>query len=77
MNRLGHRRMRRTVSAFVDGQLDAIEAAVVAAHVRACWECSGDVEVVRLIKRSLRNLAGRERDALAAARLRRFAGKLR
>ncbi len=60
----------------MDGELDTATAATIAAHLRECWECSGDAELARLVKRSLRNLATRERDALATARLRRFAAGL-
>jgi anti-sigma factor RsiW len=68
--------MRRAVSAFVDGELDDAAAAVVEAHLRDCFDCSGDAELARLVKVSLRNLADRERDAVTAVRLRRFAAAL-
>ncbi|MGQ0618279.1 MAG: zf-HC2 domain-containing protein [Acidimicrobiia bacterium] len=73
MNWLAHRRMQRAVTAFVDGELDASTAAAVETHLRDCWDCSGDAELARMVKASLRNLAHRDRDALAAVRLRRFA----
>ncbi|MGH9177706.1 MAG: zf-HC2 domain-containing protein [Acidimicrobiales bacterium] len=76
MNRLAHRRLQRAVSAFVDGELDADAAAVVAAHLRECWECSGEADLARLMKASLRQLRDRDEDALAAMRLRRFASQL-
>ena len=76
MNRLAHRRMQRAVGALVDGELDAATAAVVEAHVRGCWGCSGDVELARVVKASLRHLVHRDRDALTARRLRRFAAGL-
>jgi anti-sigma factor RsiW len=76
MNRIAHRRMRRAVSAFVDGELDTGLAAIVEGHLRDCFDCSGDAELARMVKASLRNLAARERDAVTAARLRRFATRL-
>lgn len=76
MNRLTHRRMRRVVSALVDGELDATTAAAVRAHLRDCFDCSGDAELARMVKASLRNRADRERDAVTVARLRRFATRL-
>lgn len=76
MNWLAHRRMQRAVSAFVDSELDAAATAAVAAHLRVCWDCSGDAELTRMMKRSLHHLAHRDRDALAEVRLRRFAARL-
>jgi hypothetical protein len=70
---LAHRRMRRAVGAYLDGEPPPPEAAAVAALLDECWSCSGDAEMRRLIKRSLHRIAaGRARD-LAAARLRRWA----
>jgi anti-sigma factor RsiW len=66
-----HRRMRRAVSAYLDSEVDPATAAAVAAHLRRCWACSGDAELIRMIKQSLGNLAGRHDDTLAAMRLRR------
>ncbi len=77
MNPLSHRRLRRAVSAFVDGELDGKTAAAVAAHLRLCWGCSGDTELARMMKCSLRRCADREPELLAAVRLRRFAASLR
>jgi anti-sigma factor RsiW len=56
MNWLAHRRMRRTVSAYLDGEVDAATAAEVADHLRHCQDCSGDAELIGLIKTSLSNL---------------------
>jgi predicted anti-sigma-YlaC factor YlaD len=63
--------MRRAVSAYLDGEVDPVTAAVVGAHLRRCWACSGEAELIRMIKSSLRNLAGRDDDVLAVMRLRR------
>lgn len=73
MNRIAHRRMQRAVSAFVDGEVDAGTAASVEAHLRECFDCSGDAELARMVKASLHNLADRQRDVLTAVRLRWFA----
>ncbi|MGH9185184.1 MAG: zf-HC2 domain-containing protein [Acidimicrobiales bacterium] len=76
MNWLAHRRLQRAVSAFVDGELDGDTFAAVATHLRECWGCSGDAELARLMKASLRHLRDRDRDVLVAMRLRRFAAQL-
>jgi anti-sigma factor RsiW len=76
MTRWAHRRMKRAVSAYVDGELKAGGSAIVADHLRECSDCSGEAELTRMLKRSLRNLADRDRDALATLRLRRFASRL-
>jgi hypothetical protein len=74
MGPLQHRRMRRAVAAHVDGELDASGGGAVATHLRECWSCSGDAELLMLIKRSLRKR--RDRDALAVLRLRRFVARV-
>jgi anti-sigma factor RsiW len=71
-----HRRMRRAVGAYLDGELSPPEAAVVAAHLDECWGCSGDAEMLRLIKRSLQRLAARRPTDLVLVRLRRWADGL-
>jgi len=76
MSTWAHRRTKRLLSAYVDGELDQDASATVAAHLRDCWGCSGDVEITRMVKRSLRNLGDRDRDALGALRLRRFTTQL-
>lgn len=76
MSKWAHRRIKRLVSAYVDGELDQAASGAVAAHLRECWGCSGDVEITRLVKRSLRNLGDRDHDTLGALRLRRFATQL-
>ncbi len=76
MSKWAHRRTKRLLSAYVDGELDQAASATVAAHLRDCWGCSGDVEIIRMVKRSLRNLGDRDRDALGALRLRRFTTQL-
>jgi anti-sigma factor RsiW len=76
VTRLRHRRLRRSVDALVDGELDVAWAAVVEQHVRTCWECSAAADAARLIKRSLRRRAEREPTSLATARLLRYSDRL-
>lgn len=76
MSRWAHRRYRRLVSAYVDGELDPARMEEMARHVRGCWGCSGAVEQIRLIKASLARLRERHPGSLAALRLRRWARAL-
>jgi anti-sigma factor RsiW len=76
MHALAHRRMRRAVDAYIDGELDAVEASAVTAHLDECWGCSGEAETLRLIKRSLRARTVRRPADLALARLRLWADHL-
>jgi anti-sigma factor RsiW len=69
----GHRRVRRAVDAYVDGELTRGRAAAVAAHLAECWGCSGDADTLRLVKRSLQGRATRRPSDLALARMRRWA----
>jgi anti-sigma factor RsiW len=73
MTRWTHRRLRRKVSAFVDGELDLVTATAIERHVGRCWGCSSAVEQFRLIKASLQHIGHGQPDALGAARLRRWA----
>jgi anti-sigma factor RsiW len=66
-----HRRIRRDVSAYLDGEVGAATASAVRANLRQCWACSGDAELTRMIKHSLHNLASRHDDVVALMRLRR------
>jgi anti-sigma factor RsiW len=76
MSKWAHRRTKRLLSAYVDGELDQAPSAAFAAHLRKCWGCSGDVEVTRMVKRSLRNLGDGDHNTLGTLRLRRFAAQL-
>ena len=76
MSTWAHRRTKRLLSAYVDGELDPVATGAVAAHLRECWGCSGDVEVTRTIKRSLHLLGDRDHDTLGTLRLRHFAAQL-
>lgn len=71
---VSHRRMRRYVTAYVDGELsDGALVARVEAHLGDCWMCSCDAETWRLIRCSLRRLARRRPVDLDAVRVRRWA----
>jgi hypothetical protein len=71
-----HPRLRRAVSAYADGELDAATAQALAAHLLECHGCSHDLAVVLAIKGSLQRLANAEPSPLAAKRLRRWAANL-
>lgn len=73
---LAHRRFRRAVGPYADGELDGRAARVLADHIRACEGCRHHLAMVLAIKRSLRRLATQEPPALAATRLRRWTGTL-
>lgn len=68
-----HRRFRRAISGYADGELDAPIARALAIHLLECHACSRDLAVVHAIKGSLRRLADAEPPTLAATRLRRWA----
>ena len=73
---LAHRRMRRAVDAYVDGELNPGARAEVARHLSLCWECSIAAETVRLLKRALTQRRDRAPASVAEQRLRRFAEDL-
>ncbi|HYZ99277.1 MAG TPA: zf-HC2 domain-containing protein [Acidimicrobiales bacterium] len=73
MLQAAHRRMRRDVDAYLDGELRPARVAAVEAHLDECWGCNGYADTVRLMKRSLRRLAERRPTDLTVARLRRWA----
>jgi anti-sigma factor RsiW len=73
---LAHRRMRRSVEAYLDGELTPAARAAVADHLSVCWECSIAAETLRLIKRALSHRRDRTPASVAARRLRRFAEDL-
>lgn len=70
---LSHRRLRRRIEPYVDGELAPAERLGVRRHLDCCWGCSDAADVVRLIKRSLGHLAERRPPALAAVRLQGWA----
>lgn len=73
---LAHRRMRRAVDAYLDGELTPDARSEVARHLSVCWECSIAAETVRLVKRALAQRRARTPVSIAEERLRRFAEDL-
>lgn len=76
VTRREHRRYRRTVDAWIDGELDDAAARSTAAHLRECWDCSSAAEMTKLVKHSLRRLPDRQPRPLTSARLHRYANRL-
>jgi len=73
MTPFGHRRHRRRLDAYVDGELDLGRAQSTASHVAGCWGCSGELQWRRLIKASVEGIGEHGARDLASARLRRWA----
>lgn len=73
---LAHRRMRRAVEGYLDGELTPQDRAEVARHLSICWECSVAAETLRLLKRALSHHRDRRPTSVVEGRLRRFAEKL-
>jgi anti-sigma factor RsiW len=69
-----HLRLRTLVGAYVDGELTGSQRARLAAHLTACWACSGYVETLRMIKQSLRRI-DREHPTQPAHSLSRHPGR--
>ncbi|MBW5249351.1 zf-HC2 domain-containing protein [Streptomyces sp. P01-B04] len=74
--RFRHARLRGEVEAYADGQLTGAHRMRVAAHIACCWACSGRLQLLRLVKASLRASPHRTPPTLASARVRRFARHL-
>ncbi|WP_103532730.1 zf-HC2 domain-containing protein [Streptomyces sp. SM11] len=74
--RIRHVRLRGEVEAYADGELTGAHRMQVAAHVACCWACSGSLQLLRLIRASLRHSPQRTPPSLASARVRRFAQDL-
>jgi anti-sigma factor RsiW len=72
MDILGHRRHRRRLDAYVDGELDGHRTRSVAAHVADCWGCSDELHWRRLIKASTAAIGDRGAADLTLARLQRW-----
>lgn len=73
---LRHLRVRGFVEPYVDGELTDTRRARFVAHLARCWSCSGQVEMLQLIKHSLQTGPQRGPVPLAEIRLRRFADRL-
>lgn len=72
-----HRRIRRDVEAYLDGELSAADrVARIEAHLDECADCRHDLDVLDRLKCSLRRLACNRPTDLTAARLRRWARQL-
>jgi anti-sigma factor RsiW len=61
---LAHRRLRRAVEAYLDGELTPDAHAEVARHLSICWECSIAAETLCLLKRALSQRNERPRGAV-------------
>ncbi len=73
MNHFEHRRLRKGVAAYVDGEADAALAVAVRRHLTECWSCSEDAEWLALVKAALVHVGARHTPELTIARLGRFA----
>jgi anti-sigma factor RsiW len=62
-----HRRFRRVVTPYADGELDGRAARMLAEHLRACEGCSDDLAMVLAMKGSLYRLAAAEPPTLPPA----------
>ena len=69
---LHHRRITSELDAFVDGELTAARAGVVAAHLGECADCRRAVDVTYRVQESLGRRADGLPVLLAVARIRRW-----
>jgi anti-sigma factor RsiW len=60
---------------LADGELSPSLRRPVQAHLRECWECSENIEVLRMVKASLRRQSARLAP-METARLRRVAARV-
>jgi len=72
MSAYRHRRERRLVQAYLDGELQGAPARAAAEHLGLCFDCSSAAETQQLVLASLRRLAAQVTPPLAAMRLRRY-----
>ncbi len=54
--RLGCRQVRRTLQAFLDGEVEPLRAELVAAHLESCARCQVEAEVLERVIDSLQRL---------------------
>lgn len=73
---LTHRRIRRSVGPYIDGELAPGDRAELARHLAECWRCNTLAETLALMKRALRARAGRAPANMGELRLRRLAETL-
>ncbi len=72
-----HRRIRRDVETYLDGELAGLDrVADIEAHLDECADCRHELDVVDRVKCSLRRLASGRPTDLTAARLRRWVHSL-
>ncbi|MFO7592093.1 MAG: zf-HC2 domain-containing protein [Acidimicrobiia bacterium] len=67
-----HRRQRRLVQAYLDGELDDAARRAAVEHLEACFDCSSAAETHQLVRKSLCRLATVAMPPLALLRLRRY-----
>ncbi len=78
MRHLAHRRIRREIEAYLDGELAGPDRVMaIERHLDDCPDCRQGLDVLQRMKCSLRRLAcNRPTDLTAAARLRQWARRL-
>ncbi len=76
MGLIRHLRVRRRLGAFADGELGATSARHVAVHVRECWTCGGELELLHLVRGALRQGRRSEPSPLQVRRLEHFVREL-
>lgn len=54
--RLGCRQVRRTLQAFLDGEVEPLRAELVAAHLESCSRCQVEAEMLARVIDSLQRL---------------------
>ena len=54
--RLGCRQVRRTLQSFLDGEVEALHAERVAAHLESCARCQVEAELLARVIESLQRL---------------------
>lgn len=70
-----YRRWRLDAEAFADGELPFRRQGPVQRHLNMCWACSEDLEVLRMMKASLRRQSSRL-SSMELVRLRRIAERV-
>lgn len=68
-------RVRQVLQSYLDGELDASDATMVAAHLEHCDRCGIEAELYEQVKESLARLH-QQPDPAALDRLRRFAAEI-
>jgi anti-sigma factor RsiW len=70
-----HRRIRRKVSAYIDGEVGAAEVSEISRHFSECADCRGAAQLVCLMKESLRRLGIRRSAAAGSSQTARPMGR--